>query len=500
MKKLKQVTLLAILMIIVGLGINQYVSADTEEVNVYNFFTMKKISKEFERWAELSESEKENSIQPRMYNDLITPVVNTNPLYQVNLLGASMSSKYDLRDIIPDNLVIRNQDTTSYCWAFSGLSSLETNLALSNYNQRVNLDRVYDYSERHMNYGATRIFKNGAVNDFGFNRSPSSGGQWFLVENYLTSGQGAIEESQMPFSNVNNTIDISEIQNKRIETTVYDTIYFANYNNLTGNDKTNVMNQIKQHIKENGSVFASVHGDSTDSINLACYNNKTGAKYCNNSLTHQRDHAVSIIGWDDNYSIENFAEGARPSSNGAWIVRNSWGEELDYDVAEFKIDIFNKYQQQCISRGWNSAEEIPDSFITEATGYEIINGKLVVPVGDRGCMYISYEDCNIAGTMYGIKKASDQKDYDYIYQYDELYPAVEITLSTDSTYLYNIFDKQSNEDEFLTGVALTSPETYTCKVYVNPDGTGKSRSDECVKKKWAFLGIMMLTEQLLPRL
>ena len=42
------------------------------------------------------------------------------------------------------------------------------------------------------------------------------------------------------------------------------------------------------------------------------------------------DHAVAIIGWDDNYSISNwdeFDEDYRPKKPGAWIARNSWGEE-----------------------------------------------------------------------------------------------------------------------------------------------------------------------------
>ena len=43
-------------------------------------------------------------------------------------------------------------------------------------------------------------------------------------------------------------------------------------------------------------------------------------------------HAVCIIGWDDDYSADNFNEGHRPPGNGAWIVKNSWGSETDcYD-------------------------------------------------------------------------------------------------------------------------------------------------------------------------
>ena len=43
------------------------------------------------------------------------------------------------------------------------------------------------------------------------------------------------------------------------------------------------------------------------------------------------NHAVTIIGWDDNYPRENFISEHMPPENGAWLVKNSWGSgELDF--------------------------------------------------------------------------------------------------------------------------------------------------------------------------
>ena len=37
-----------------------------------------------------------------------------------------------------------------------------------------------------------------------------------------------------------------------------------------------------------------------------------------------------LVGWDDNFSKENFPESLRPENDGAWLVRNSWGTYCDY--------------------------------------------------------------------------------------------------------------------------------------------------------------------------
>ncbi|MFR7752624.1 MAG: hypothetical protein ACLU26_04650 [Agathobacter rectalis] len=41
-------------------------------------------------------------------------------------------------------------------------------------------------------------------------------------------------------------------------------------------------------------------------------------------------HAIMIVGWDDNFSKDNFKYGNKPAHDGAWLVRNSWGDYKDY--------------------------------------------------------------------------------------------------------------------------------------------------------------------------
>ena len=59
-------------------------------------------------------------------------------------------------------------------------------------------------------------------------------------------------------------------------------------------------------------------GEDEIFINVATYSQYT------NTTEAGQDHAVTIVGWDDNYSAKNFLKDKQPPADGAWIVRNSW--------------------------------------------------------------------------------------------------------------------------------------------------------------------------------
>ena len=54
-------------------------------------------------------------------------------------------------------------------------------------------------------------------------------------------------------------------------------------------------------------------------------NPETHAYYYDQADNVSGNYAVAIIGWNDNFSKENFNEAHRPSIDGAWLVRNNWG-------------------------------------------------------------------------------------------------------------------------------------------------------------------------------
>src|SRR5438046_2979426 len=67
-----------------------------------------------------------------------------------------------------------------------------------------------------------------------------------------------------------------------------------------------------------GAVMTSMYF-SSDS---GCYNATTHAYYYTGSGIN---HAVDIVGWDDNYPAANFKK--TPPGPGAFLARNSWGPD-----------------------------------------------------------------------------------------------------------------------------------------------------------------------------
>ena len=411
----KRIILSFLLVVLITFGICRNVYA-VEGTSVNN--QILEYSDEYKKWLELPEKERNQIIQPRMYN---IPQVTVNKK-SLRLLKANNTSKYNLKDIIPENVVIRDQKQTNTCWAFSTIAALESTLGLQDYNNVLE-PKMYDFSERHMEYATSRTFLNGEINTQGFTRKINSGGNPLISIAYLTNGMGAISEEDMEFENNTNLIELSKIQNKTVTSKVIDTVDFPSAYNDTFTEKEQISEQIKNHITNYGGVMAAIHGAQPTS---AYYNSKTGAIYCDDVAKCPPNHQILIIGWDDEYEISNFNSKHQPENPGAWIIKNSWG-----------------------------------------TSY-----------GNEGIMYVSYDDVNIYYWLAGIQKASNTVDYDNIYQYNEYgYNMVGWQSGTSKVYFANEFEKKTEGKEYLTEVSIYAPENYICKVYVNVNGTSKSKDD-----------------------
>ena len=438
-----------------------------------NIVTDMEYSQEYLNWLNLDEKTRENSIMPRMYKIYSSNIDAANPVKFARLLGSTVQTKFSLKDYISNNMVIKNQGNLGACWAFSNLAGLETNLALKDYynNQTT---KTYDFSERHLEYSTTRTFLNNQINENGFNRAPGDGGNSSFAKAYLTNGMGAIDEKGMPYIDSKELINLSEIQNKKITSQVYDIIEYPTP--TTTEEKETLKTKMKEQIKNYGGIDAGIH-EHTE-----CLNTDTGALYCSDSTTHVANHDVLIVGWDDDYGINNFKEGSRPTKNGAWIIKDSHGtnEDRKYTFTEFKEMIFKLYKSTFEQSGITSASQITDELVKEYVtklGYTIEDNKVYIKHNDDGYLYVSYEDTNIYTKLMGITKAENSVSYDNIYQYDYLGATDAVVFTINNMYIANVFQKNTTKTEELTQVSISTPETVTCKVYVNPDSESKSKDD-----------------------
>lgn len=442
-------------------------------------------SEEYKEWQKLSDEEKENSIMPRKYDiiksqDNATYLKNLKNIFRMQmLLKGPLMDSYNLKDVIPENTTIKNQMNTNSCWAFASLGALETNLAMRDYNSSKG-PVVYDFSEKHMNYATAKSsFLDNKTNEYGFSKEVSEGGNFYMAIQYLTNGLGAIDEEDLPFENSEEDIDISEIQNKEVKTTLYDT---AEFESVDSSEKEVVMDSMKEHIANYGGIYAGISGASIFGDN---YNNETGAMYCSDSFSNPIDHAVTIIGWDDNYSVDNFNENNRPTTNGAWIIKNSWGEEITENLLTIKEMLFNEDPSYWEELTYDSPEKIPTDIVVNAykqiygeSKVEVRDDNLVIKIGNDGYMYVSYEDCNVYTTLSGIEKATNSKDYDNVYQNDILGVSNNISVfESGKVYLANVFTRDSSVQEVLDKISVYTFQGYNCKVLVNPNGDSKNIDD-----------------------
>ena len=250
---------------------------------------------------------------------------------------------------------------------------------------------------------------------------------------------------------------------------------------------SDLIKEMKTYIKKYGGITATL---ATGGANKNKYIN-----WSNNSLNNPEnislnslDHAVCIIGWDDNYSKDNFNTNYKPQNNGAWIVKNSWGNIVELgNTTKLKEEVFDQIDESTRKQyNINSSNDITDEILihvleelfTGLTNIRIVNG---VAYGDRDSksfyMYISYETPSIYVSNMGVTKAELGKNYDNLYQYDEFGPTKHINIANTSVYMANVFKRDASKNEKLTRVSIYSPKKQNYQIYVNPDNSKKTISD-----------------------
>lgn len=233
--------------------------------------------------------------------------------------GIMLPSVFDGRkQSYSSKIKVKNQLSSGLCWAFSATTAAERNWLLQCEKNGVN-EEYLELSPKHLGYFLYNRIADPLGNTVGDRNVVktswfSIGGNNAMTIQALASGVGFAREDVNRYGG----IDSNPISDR---TACYDSaLKLKNANFVYG------MNNIKQAIKDKGSVAANLYWDYS-------YLRKDGKSYYfyqpAGATRQASNHEVVIVGWDDNYPATNFAsDGSKaqlPTTNGAWIIQNSWG-------------------------------------------------------------------------------------------------------------------------------------------------------------------------------
>jgi len=323
---------------------------------------------------------------------------------------ASLPAAYDLRN---EGFVtsVKDQETTGTCWAYAALGSAESNMLKTGLADKVmqasGLSGEIDLSETHLVwFGNCRystissdpLFQKGS--NKGLDGYLNDGSNASTATGVLGSWVGAQLEANMP--SITDTKGVAEASRY----TAY--AHLQNTNILDAGD----IYGIKTALMETGALSVSYHDDSD------YYSEKNYAYYYNidpsDANYSDHGHAVTVIGWDDNFSKSNF--NTAPPEDGAWICKNSWGAE------------------------W----------------------------GKNGFFYISYFDTSVNSFTSFQMEAAD--NYDNIYQYDNGLENSVYRNNSTGTAGANVFTPEKDENISAVSFRTCYADTdYTISVYTDVD-------------------------------
>ncbi|SFO14595.1 Cysteine protease, C1A family [Pseudobutyrivibrio sp. UC1225] len=205
---------------------------------------------------------------------------------------------------------IRDQGGYGTCWAHATVGAIETDVI----NRNTCVDSSFDLSELQLAYYCAHYYddpKNCHDNDVYTVGEGSDylqdGGHDSYIYNAMFNGVGAVPESVVPYSRAEEDVDSKYAMD-------YNCVRLESINRIKTSERDNVKDAILKH----GSVYTLVctKGEYFSWMEDSMYNYSDGED-C------MPDHAVTIVGWDDNFPAENFKTTA--PGDGAWLIRNSWG-------------------------------------------------------------------------------------------------------------------------------------------------------------------------------
>lgn len=236
------------------------------------------------------------------------PVEPAERKESISLFAEPLPESYDSRDygyISP----VKNQGAFGTCWAHAFVACAEANMIKkgyeANFNNYSELHLAYFYHKRNEAQGdGVDVFD--TENNYGY----FGGGNGYYAAQFAENFQDLAVESDFPYSMASSSADFSIDEAYRNHSDVH----MVDFGKLATNEDA------KRAIMEYGAVslgYASVENEFPLSENFGYYQNK---------YTDVTNHEVTVVGWDDNFPIENFNASCRPTKPGAWLIKNSWGK------------------------------------------------------------------------------------------------------------------------------------------------------------------------------
>lgn len=259
------------------------------------------------------------------FGDVISDYADDVPYYDSEVEAyMDIPTRYELdKNLFPD---VRNQGSYGTCWAFAALGLSEFDLI-----KRGLANKSIDLSELQLAYfvynsaldplggteGDQSKYYNGSTSYSYLNR----GGTYEYAVRRLSQWSGAVNESDVPY----NTTTINNVLENGLSDEYAYSKDVAHLENAYVMSLKNNPDDVKRTIMSNGAVgIQYYHSD-----NYLLWNSDKQLWTYYDPSTTGGGHNVMIVGWDDDFSKDNFV-GDKPSNNGAWLIRNSWGFQQEY--------------------------------------------------------------------------------------------------------------------------------------------------------------------------
>lgn len=325
------------------------------------------------------------------FGDVISDYADDVPYYDSEVEAyADIPAHYELdKNMFPD---VRNQNPYGTCWAFAALGLSEFDLIKRGLaNKSIDLSELqlayYVYNSALDPLGGTEgdqsKYYNGSTSYSYLNR----GGTYEYAVRRLSQWSGAVNESDVPY----NTTTINNVLENGLSDEYAYSKDVAHLENAYVMSLKNNPDDVKRAIMSNGAVgIQYYHSD-----NYLLWNSDKQLWTYYDPNTTGGGHNVMIVGWDDNFSKDNFV-GDKPTNNGAWLIRNSWGFQQSYFWMSYE-------NNSLLDAAWAFEMNTADNY---DNNYQLDGGIDSYNVSNTICQYKTYSNVFSVGNKDGVASES----------------------------------------------------------------------------------------------